>query len=247
MKRSAIRIAAVASILIVFALLSGSGSAAGQAMESPTSHVPSYSITLGNRAFSNVQSGAIIAKATRLADGACDNGEMIIDVVGRRVYEGVVSVSADANCTIRLDDVSWRRLATPATLSVAASHDEGSAYTKSELNDEIGIDLLVAHPEIAFSDDGTELENGDFDYDCYVSRWTAWKLTGCSFDSSVHDSDRMWGWTRTQAKWRPELGPVGTTYGKAKVWVWPDERTNHRCYNGRALSVTHWICRYGSS
>ncbi len=95
MKRSVIRIAILAGTLIVFATLSGPGLVAGQATEPTAADDPGYSITVGSHTLSNVRSGAIISQATRLPDGRRNNGEMVIDIQGRRGYEGVVSVSID--------------------------------------------------------------------------------------------------------------------------------------------------------
>ena len=247
MKRSVILIAILVSTLSVFAILTGPGIVAGQSVEPVPAETPDYTITVGSSSFLNVQPGVVIARATPLASGFCDNDEIIIDVGGRRGYESVVSLSIDADCVIRFDGVSWERPPSLPMPVLASNSEERSAYTKSELNDEIGWDLLVAYAQIDYTDDGSELDNGDFDYECDVNEPTGWKLTGCSYSFNVHDSDEMWGWTRTQGKWGPETRYTGTTHGKAKLWVWPDEQTKHRCYNGRTLIGTHWRCRSGSS
>ncbi len=251
MNRSAIRIFIIASILAVLAILPGSASAAELEATAPTAppviDAPTYMITTPAGSMSKLRAGAVISHGVRLSDGSCSNGEIAVEISNRGAHEGVVSMSVDAHCNVRLDDLSWRRVQVPAAPSVAAaSQNKRSASTKSELNDEVGMDLLVALAEIEYSDDGFELDDGEFDYDCRVHcPW--WQLADCDDGSTVHGSDRMWGWTRVDGKAFPESRWTGTTHGKAKVWVWPDEHTNHRCYNGRTRVATHWRCRYGSS
>ncbi len=241
MKRSVIRIAILASALSVFAILSGPGLVAGQATEPATAKAPDYTVTVGGSTLSNVQSGTVISRATRLANGRCNNGEMVIDVQGRKGYEGVVSVSIDSHCVIRLEGVSSQRIQTSTTPGVAFSSEERSAYTKSELNDEIGLDLLLARVDIEYTDDGSSLSDGDASHRC--DKIFYWELHSCTSAHNDTSATKMWGWTRAEA----DGLAFQPTHAKANVWVWPDERTKHRCYNGQTYQGTHWRCRYGSS
>ena len=255
MKRSVIRIVTIASILAVFAILSGPASAAGQENTAPTE---TWSYTTEDGRAGTLHEGMIISQGMPTASGGCVSGawDVYINVNTTGPYESVVGGYVDANCTVHVDEVSLQRQEPPSprqalwsTLENMWRHATGQslrsidryAYTKSELNDEVGIDLMMARVDIEYVDDGSAISDGDVDHEC--DKIFYWDLHSCTSAHNDTSPTRMWGWTRAEADgfaFRP-------THAKAKVTVMPDEDPIHRCYNGRTYQGTHWRCRTGGN
>ena len=251
MRRPVIRIFIITSILAVFAVLSGPVSAAGQ--EGAASG-GTWSYTTEDGRAGSLREGMVISQGTQTANGGCIFISFQASSTGS--YEGAVEGHVAANCTVHVDVISLQMQEPPSpgeslrstlgnmwrsATGQSARGIDRDAYTKSELNDFAGLDLLWARVDIEYTDDGSSLSNGDVSH--LSDKIFYWDLHSCTSARNETSTSTMWGWTRAEADgfaFRP-------THAKAQVTVWPGEQPEHHCYNGRTYQGTHWRCRTGSS
>ena len=189
MKRSVIRILIIASTLIVLAVVFGPGSVAARAMP-PGNDAPSFLFGIPGNSLSKLNSSTVLAHGTRTADGSCAANGFVVVIESSSEHIGAVSGTIDHNCSVAVDNVSWKTVAAQAVgTAVSPASDANARHyvrtTKTELNDLPEIDLLVAFAELEYDDDGSSLSNGRRDYLCDVEGNFGWTLTGCTVNHNT--------------------------------------------------------------
>ena len=241
MRRSVIRIFIIASILAVFAVLSGPGSVG--AATPPGTDAPAFLFGIPGDSLSELNSPTVLAHGTRTAEGSCVGNSFVVVIESSSEHIGAVSGTIDHNCSVAVDNISWNTLAAQATGgAVNPASDANTTHyvrtTKTELNDLLEIDLLVAFAELEYDDDGSTLSNGGRDYLCDVEENTGWTLTGCNVNYDTWSSSHMYN-----SIWTSGSHFLGDTYATARVDAWPDD-SRHECAYGPTLFATHWHCRF---
>ena len=251
MRRSVIRIVIIASILAVFAILSGPASAAGQEGAAPAG---TWSYTTEDGRAGSLHAGMVISNGTQTAAGGCifNEWEVSFQTNTTGSYEGAVEGHVGANCTVHVDNVSLQRQEPPSRVqalmtklgkilqrATGQSHSgfDRRAYTKAEINDPPGIDLLWARVIIEYIDDYSSLSGGDVAHKC--DKAIHWDLSSCTSAHNDTSATRMWGWTRADG----DGFAFQPTYAKAKVAVTPGAEPVHSCYFGTQYPLVNFRCR----
>ena len=199
----------------------------------------------------DLRPGTLLETGIPKADGSCSSRGFSVSVRARGAYSAVIKGSIDEFCNVWVDETSWSQTTSEDIATYQGSKSSGTGnfwygFTKTELNDFVGLDLATAFADLAYIDDGSSLSNGVAWHDCDAFAPTGWSIVECREYDNETSSTHMYSRTYAEianAFWNTD------TYADARFDAYPGDG-DHDCDYGprprpRGLPDPVWRCHVG--